>query len=95
MSFGVEASSPSEDQGVYLAPTTTALDDEVHAVAHGPGLSSGIPIVHQGSGGLPTFILCLPLGPNGVAGDGGQPPRGDLGGGILAVSRRRYILSRS
>ena len=95
MLCGVEASPPSEDQGVCLAPATTAPDDKVHAAAHGPGRYSGMPIVRQGSGGLPTLVFCLPLNPNCVVGEGGRPPRGELGGDILAVSRRRYISSRS
>ena len=91
--FGVEASHPSEDQGVFLAPATTASDDEISAAAYGPGRSSGMPVVRQGSGGLPALILRLPLGPNNVIGDGRQPPRGDLRGGILAVHRWRNISS--
>ena len=43
--FGVEALSPSEDQGVRLALATTAIDDEVLAAAHGPRLSRGMPVV--------------------------------------------------
>ena len=34
--FGVEASSPSKDQGVCLTLVTTALDDEVPIAAYGP-----------------------------------------------------------
>ena len=95
VSCGVEASPPSEDKGVFLASATTAPNDKVQAAAHGPRCSSEMPIVRWGCGGLPTLVLCLPLSPNSVAGDGGQPPRGELGGGILAVSRRGYISSRS
>ena len=95
MLFGVEASSPSEDQGVCLAPVTTTLDDEVPAAAYGPGRSSRMPAVRQGNGGLLAPILRLSLRPSNVAGGGRQPPRGDIGRGILVVSRRRNISSRS
>ena len=71
MSFGVEASSPFKDQGVCLTPATMAPDDEVHAAAHGLGRSSKMPIVCQNSGRLPTLILCLSFGLNGVADNGG------------------------
>ena len=40
--FCVETSSPSKDQGIRLAPATTAPDDEVPAAAHGPRLSSDL-----------------------------------------------------
>ena len=95
MSFGVEASSPSEDQGVCLAPATTAPDDEVPIVAHGPGRSNRMPTVRQGSGRLTAPILSLPLGPGTATGVGRQPPCGDLGGGILAISQRQNISPRS
>ena len=95
MPFGVEATSPSEDQGVCLAPATTDTDDEIPAAEYGTGRSSGMPVVRQGSGGLPTLILRLPLSPNSVLGDRRRPPRGDLRGDILAISRRRNIRSRS
>ena len=88
MPFGVEATSPFEDQGVCLALATTATDDEIPAASYGTGRSSGMPVVRQGSGGLPSLILRLPLSPISVAGDWRRPPRGDLGGSILAVSRR-------
>ena len=52
--------------------------------AHGPQRSSGMLVVCQGSGELPTLILRLPLGPNSVVGDGGRPPRGDFGGLLAA-----------
>ena len=45
VSCGVEASPPFEDKGVCLASATTASDDKVQASAHGPGCSSGMPIV--------------------------------------------------
>ena len=45
VSLGVEATSPFEDQGFHLAPATTAIDDEVLAAAHVPGLSRGMPAV--------------------------------------------------
>ena len=61
--LGVEASSPSEDHGVCLAPATTATDDEISAASYGTGCSSGMSVVRQGSGGLSTLILRLPLGP--------------------------------
>ena len=95
MSFGVEAMSPSEDQGVCLAPATTETEDEIPVAEYGTGRSSGMPIVRQGSGGLPALILRLPLILNSVLGDRRRPPCGDLGGGILAVSRRRNIPLRS
>ena len=91
----VEATSPSKDQGVCLAPATTTTDDEISAAVYGTECSSGMPVVRQGSGGLPALILRLPLGPNSVAGDRCRPSHGDLGGGILAVSRQRNIPSRS
>ena len=84
--FGVETSSLSEDQGICLTLATTAPDDEVPAAAHGLRRSNRMPIVHQGSGSLPATILCLPLGLGSVAGVGRWPPRGDIGGGILAIS---------
>ena len=95
MSFVVEELSPSEGQGVCLAPVTTALDDEVPTAAYGPRRSSRMPVVRQGSGGLPAPILRLPLRPGSVTGGGRRPPRGDIKGGILALSRRRNISSRS
>ena len=45
VSLGEEASSPSEDQGIRLAPAMTTPDDEVLAAAHGPRLSLGMSIV--------------------------------------------------
>ena len=94
VSCGVEAAPPSEDKGVCLAFVTSTPDDKVHVAAHGPRCSSGMPTVRWGYGGLPTLVLCLPLSPDCVGGDGSRPPRGELGGGILTVSRRRYISSR-
>ena len=95
MPVGVEAPSPFEDQDICLAPATTAIDDEVLAATHGPGLSCGMPAVCSGSGGLPAPVLCLPLGPGSVAGGGCRPACGDFGGGILAFSQWRFIPSRS
>ena len=95
MPVGVEASSPSEDQGICLAPATTAIDDEVLVAARGPGLSRGMPDVCSGDGGLPAPVLCLPLGPGGVVGGGCRPACGDFRGGILAVSQWQIIPSRS
>ena len=95
MPFGVEATSPSEDQGVCLAPATTTTDDEIPAAPYGTGHSNGMHVVRQDSGGLPALILRLPLSPNSVAGDRRRPPRGDLRGSILAVSRWRNIPSQS
>ena len=46
-----------------------------------------MPAVRQCSGGLPAPILRLTLRPSSVAGGGRQPPRDDIGGAILAVSR--------
>ena len=93
VSFGVETTSPSEDQGVFLAPATTTTDHEIPAAAYGTGRSSGMPVVRQGNGGLPALILRLPLSPNSVVGDRSRPPRDDLGGSILVVSRQRNIPS--
>ena len=93
--FGVETSSPPKDQGICLALAKTAPDDEVPAAMHGPGCSSRMPTVRQGSGGLPTSVLCLSLGPGCVAGVGCRPPRDDPGGGILAISQQWNISSRS
>ena len=93
--LGVEAPSPFEDQGVFLAPATTTTYDEIPTATYGTRRSSRISVVRQGSGGLPTLILRLPLGPNSVAGDGRRPSRGNLGGGILAVSWRWNIPLRS
>ena len=95
VSFGVEASSPSEDQDICLAPATTMPNDEVPAAAHGPGLSRGMLVVRKGSGGLLTPILCMSPGPRGMAGGGRRPYHGDFGGDILAVSQRWIIPSRS
>ena len=91
MSFGVEASPPSEDQGIRLALVTTAPDDEVPTTAHGPGFSRGMPIVRKRSGGLLTSVLHMSPGPGSVAGGGNQPPSGDFGGGVLEVSHQRNI----
>ena len=93
MPFGVEASSPSDDQGIHLALATTSPDDEVPAAAHRPGFSRRMPAVRKGSGGLLTPVLRLPLGPGSVAGGGRRLPRGDFGGGVLVVSQRQNILS--
>ena len=95
MPVGVEASSTCEDQGVRLAPSKTAPDDEVPTIAHGPGLPRGVPAVRRGSGGLLAPVLRLPLGPSSLAGGERRPPLGDFGRGILAVSELRNILSRS
>ena len=95
MPLGVEASPPSEDLDVCLAPTTTLSDDKIPAAAYGPARSSGMHVVRQGNGGLPSLILRMSLGPNSVAQDGRRPSRGDLGGGILAVPRWRNISLRS
>ena len=67
--FGVEASSPFKEQGVRLAPSMTAPDDEVPAAALGLGLPRGVPAMRKGSGGLLAHVLCLPHGPGGMAGD--------------------------
>ena len=93
--FGVKALSSFEDQGVCLAPVTTALDDEVPTAAYGPRRSSRMRAVRQGSGGLPTPILRLPLRPSSAVGGRRRPPHGDIGGGILVVSWQRNIFSRS
>ena len=93
--FGVETSSPSEDQGIRLALATTAPDDKVTAATHGPGLFRGLPAVRKGCGGLLAPILRLPPGSRGVAGDGRRLSRSDFGGGVLAVSHWRIIPSRS
>ena len=45
VSFSVEATSPAEDQDFRLALVTTAIDDEVLATAHGPGLFRGLSAV--------------------------------------------------
>ena len=95
MPFVVEALSPFEDQGVYLAPAMTALDNEVPAAAHGLGLSRGMPVGRKSSGRLLAHVLRMSPGPGSVAGEGPRLPRGDFGGGVLAVSRRQNILSRS
>ena len=84
--FGVEASSPSEDQGIRLAPATTTPDDKVPTAAHGPELSHRMPAVCKGCGGLLAPVLQLPPGLGGVAGGWRRPSRGDFGGGILEVS---------
>ena len=89
----MEVSSPFEDQGVCLAPAMMAIDDKMPTAAYGTGCSSGMPVVRQGSGELLAFILCLAFGPNSVVGDRRRLPRGDLRGGILAVSRWRNIPS--
>ena len=92
---GVEASSLSEDQGVRLAPSKTAPDDEVPAAAHGRGLPFRVPTVRKGSGGLLILVLCMPFSSDGMASGGQWPPRGDFREGVLAISRRQNILSRS
>ena len=95
VSVGVEASSPSKYQGVHLAPSTTAPDDEVPAVTHSPGLPRGVPVVCKGSGGLLTHVLLLPPGLGCKASSERWPPCGDFGGGVLAVSRQQNISLRS
>ena len=95
MSFSVEASSPSKDQGVRLAPAPMAPDDEVPTAAHGPELSRRVPVVRKGSGGLLAHVLRMPPSPCGMAGSGRWPPCGDFGGGVLPVSRQRNIPLRS
>ena len=86
MLFGVEVSSPSEDQDIRLAPATTAPNDKVPAAGHSPGFSLGMPTVRKDSGELLTPVLHLPPGLGGVAGGGHRLPRGDFRGGVLAVS---------
>ena len=72
------------------------LDDEIPSAAYGTGRSSGMPAVRQGSGGLPTLILQLPLSPNSVAGDRRRPPRGDLGGGHSGgLSAAEHFVAKS
>ena len=93
--FGVEVSSLSENQGVRLAPSTSAPDDEVPSVVHGHGLSRRVPAVSRGSGGLLAHVLRVPPSTGGLADVGLRPSRGDIGGGVLAVSRWRNIPSRS
>ena len=93
MPFGVEASSPSEDQSINLDLATTEPDDEVPAAAHDPGFFREMPIVRKGSGRLSALVLHLPPSLGGVVGIGRQPPRGDFRGGVLAVSQRRTIPS--
>ena len=95
MPFGVEVSSPSKDQGVCLAPSTSTRDNEVLAATHGLGLTCGVPVVCKGSGRLLARVLRLPLDPGGMLGGGGRLPRGDLGGGFLAVSWWWNIPTRS
>ena len=70
MPVGVEALSLFEDQGISLAPSTTAPDDEVPAAAHGLGLPRGVPALCRGSGGLVATVVRLPHGPSGMAGGG-------------------------
>ena len=65
----MEASSPFEDQGACLAFAMTAPDDKVHAGAHVPELSRGMPAVCKGSGGLPAPVLRLSPGSSDVIGD--------------------------
>ena len=55
--FGVEASSPFEDQGIRLAHARTAPEDEVPTAAHGPELSCGMPVVRKGCEGLLALVL--------------------------------------
>ena len=93
--FGVDASSPSKDQGIRLAPATTPPNDEVLAAAHGPGLSRGMPVVRKGCRGLLALVLRLPPGLGGVAGGGRRLSRGDFRGGVLSISQWRIIPSRS
>ena len=59
--------SPYEDQGVRLAPSMTAPDEEVPGAVHGPGLSRGVLAVRKGIGGLLAPVLRLPLRPGLVA----------------------------
>ena len=73
----------------------TMPDDEVHAAAHGPEFSRGMPTMRKGSGGLLTPVLHLSLGLGGVTGDGRRPPRGDFRGRVLAVSQWRNIPLRN
>ena len=93
--FGVETSTLSEYQAIRLAPDTTTPDDELTAAAHGFGLSQGMPIVRKCCGGLLAPILHMSAGSRGVASGEHRPSRGDFGGGVLAVSQWRIILSRS
>ena len=93
MPFGVEVSSPSEDQDIRLAPAMTAPNDKVPAVAHSPGFSRGMPAVRKDSGELLTLVLHLSPGLGGVTRGGHRLPRGDFGGGVLAVSHRQNIPS--
>ena len=95
MPVGVKASSPFEDQGICVALATTTIDDEVLAATHCPGLSRGMPAVCSGGGGLPAPVLCLPLGPGGVAGGRCWPVCSDFGGGVMAISQWQIIPSRS
>ena len=92
---GAKALSPSENQGVCLAPSTIAPDNEVPAAAHGPGLPNRVSAVRTGSGGLLAPVLRLPPGPGSMVSNGRRPPHGDLGGGVLAISWRRNTSLRS
>ena len=56
---GMEVPSPFEDQGVRLAPSKMASNDEVLEAAHGHRILHGVPTVRRGSGGLLAPVLCL------------------------------------
>ena len=95
VSLDVEAPSSFEDQGIFLAPPTTTPNDKVPAATHSPKLLSGVLAVCKGSGRLLALVLRLPPGPGGMAGGRGRLPRGDLGGGFVAISLWRDIPTRS
>ena len=82
MLFGAEVSSPSEDQGVRLAPAMMTPNDKVPAATHGPELSHGVPTMHKGNGGLPAPVLHLPPGPGGMTSYGQRA----TGNGHLVVT---------
>ena len=93
--FGMEASPPLGDQSFCLAPRTTTPDDEGTMAADGSELSRGVPAMCRGSGGLLVLVLRLSSAPGGVTGGQCRSPSGDFREGVLAVSRRWSIPSRS
>ena len=68
-----------------MASSTAAPYDPGGATAHVSRFSSMLPSLWRGSRGLLPSFLPMPAGSGGMAGGGGGPTLGDLGGDVLEL----------